>query len=216
MKNLKNIFYVAIIAISVIASVVLCIQFKNRPAETVATSDSSGKATLAPRKDATIVTVNTEVINDGLKNMGFLVTQEYYFTQVETYTKEKPLLKYFKTSSELAYSYDGSVTAGVDFEKIDISKDDTTKTITVDIPDSEIQTVIIDKNTFKVFKQEDSLWNPIKAEDINDSLKEFEEAAKKKAIESGILERSDDQAKNLIENFINNFPSVSDYKIEYK
>ncbi|MCR5656084.1 MAG: DUF4230 domain-containing protein [Butyrivibrio sp.] len=216
MKNLKNIFYMAIIAISVIASVVMCVQFKNSPAETASTSDSSERATLAPRKDTTIVTVNTEVINDGLKNMGFLVTQEYYFTQVETYKKEKPIFKYFKSSSVMAFSYDGSVTAGVDFEKIDISKDDTSKTITVNIPDSEIQTVIIDKDSFKKISEDDSLWNPLEIEDYNNAIKEFEEAAKKKAIESGILERSDDQAKKLIENFINNFPSVSDYKIEYK
>ena len=36
-----------------------------------------------------IVTVNTEVIQDGLKEMGTLITQEYYFTQVEEYKSNK-------------------------------------------------------------------------------------------------------------------------------
>ena len=160
--------------------------------------------------------MNVETIQDGLQNMGILITQEYYFTQVETYTKEKNVLGFIPSSSEIAYSYDGTVTAGVDFEKIEISKDEAAKTIFVDIPDSEIQTVNIDKSTFKVYSEKDSLWNPMKLEDYNVSRTEFEEAAKKKALDSGIIGRSDEQAKALIGNFIKEFPQTNGYKIEFR
>lgn len=97
-----------------------------------------------------------------------------------------------------------------------MKKNDDKKSITVKIPHSGIQAVTIDKDTFQIYSEKDSLWNPIKLEDYNMSLSEFEAAAKEKALENGILDRSDEQAKKLVENFINNFPSLSEYDISYE
>jgi hypothetical protein len=135
---------------------------------------------------------------------------------VEKYTKEMKLFTFIPSSSEMMYSYDGAVMAGIDFEKIQIEKNDDKKSITVKIPHSGIQAVTIDKDTFQIYSEKDSLWNPIKLEDYNMSLSEFEAAAKEKALENGILDRSDEQAKKLVENFINNFPSLSEYDISYE
>lgn len=88
--------------------------------------------------------------------------------------------------------------------------------IIVELPRSSIQTVNIDTSTFKVYSEKESLWNKIKLEDYNLSLGEFEESAKKKALDNGILDKSDEQAKTLIVNFIKNFPNVEDYGIEVK
>jgi hypothetical protein len=85
--------------------------------------------------------------------------------------------------------------AGVDFEKILVETDEDRRTITVTMPSSEIQAVTIDKDTFKIYSEKDSLWNPLKLEDYNISLDEFETAAKEKALASGILTRSDEQAQ---------------------
>ena len=201
-KKNKNYLYIAVILVAVIAMLV---------ADIAATESTVKKS---PAK--VIVTVNTETIREGIANMGTLITQEYYFTQVEKYTKEKTIMKFITSSSEFLYSYDGAVTAGVDFEKIAISKDDDAKTITIDIPDSEIFSVNIDKDTFKIYSEKDSLWNPLKLEDYNTSLAKFEAAAKEKALANGILEKSDAQAKTIIENFVNSLPEASKYQIEIK
>ncbi len=206
----------AIICISVIAMIILLVgHFKN-----AGSSDDAGSgasiAEMKKNEDKVLVTVSTETIEDGLQNMGILITQEYYFTQVEKYTKEMKLFSIIPSSSEMMYSYDGAVLAGIDFEKIKIEKNDDQKTIKVEIPRSNIQATTIDKDTFQIYSEKDSLWNPIKLEDYNMSLAEFEEAAEEKALENGILERSDEQAMKFIENFINNFPSVSGYTITYE
>ena len=116
----------------------------------------------------------------------------------------------------MLYRYDGAVLAGIDFEQIIVEKDDANKTIVVKIPHSTIQAVTIDKDSFKGYSEDDSLWNPIELEDYNASLADFENAAKEKAIDNGILERSDEQAMKLVENFINSFPSVAGYEISYE
>ena len=216
-KKNKNYLYIAVILVAVIAMLVLLTDYKKNANSEPSLADIAATESTEKKSPAkVIVTVNTETIREEIANMGTLITQEYYFTQVEKYTKEKTIMKFITSSSEFLYSYDGAVTAGVDFEKIAISKDDDAKTITIDIPDSEIFSVNIDKDTFKIYSEKDSLWNPLKLEDYNTSLAKFEAAAKEKALANGILEKSDAQAKTIIENFVNSLPEASKYQIEIK
>ncbi len=215
-KQHRNQIYIGVTIIASILVLVLCLDFKiRRDAERNEAAMTATTIKEKEKKDKVVISVSTDTIQDGLANMGVLVTQEYYFTQVEKYTKEKTFLKFITSSSEFMYSYDGAVMAGVDFEKIKIKTDEDRKIITVDMPDSEIQAVTIDKDTFKIYSEKDSLWNPLKLEDYNISLVEFEDAAKEKAIASGILGRSDEQARNLVREFISSLPNTGEYTISF-
>lgn len=215
-KQHRNQIYIGVTIIASILVLVLCLDFKiRRDAERNEAAMTATTIKEKEKKDKVVISVSTDTIQDGLANMGVLVTQEYYFTQVEKYTKEKTFLKFITSSSEFMYSYDGAVMAGVDFEKIKIKTDEDRKIITVDMPDSEIQAVTIDKDTFKIYSEKDSLWNPLKLEDYNISLVEFEDAAKEKAIASGILGRTDEQALNLVREFISSLPNTGEYTISF-
>lgn len=157
--------------------------------------------------------VTQEVIQDGLNSMGVLVTEEYYFTMVENYVKSKTFMKFITTESSFIYSYDGVVTAGIDFSAIEVTKDDDNKKIIVKIPASEIQNVDIDFNSFKIYSEKEGMWNPIKMSDYNDSLVELKDAAINKAKERNILKAADDEAKQIITNFISGFVDKSEYQI---
>lgn len=215
-KQHRNQIYIGVTIIASILVLVLCLDFKiRRDAERNEAAMTATTIKEKEKKDKVVISASTDTIQDGLANMGVLITQEYYFTQVEKYTKEKTFLKFITSSSEFMYSYDGAVMAGIDFEKIEIKTDEDRKIITVDMPDSEIQAVTIDKNTFKIYSEKDSLWNPLKLEDYNISLVEFEDAAKEKAIASGILGRSDEQARNLVREFISSLPNTGEYTISF-
>lgn len=216
-KKHRNQIYIAVTVIALVVAVVLCLDYsirrkaeKEEAAQTVTTIKEKEK------KDRAVITVNTKTIQDGLANMGVLITQEYYFTQVETYSKDKKIMFVFPSSSRFTYSYDGAVLAGVDFAGIQIETNNETKTITVKMPASEIQAVTIDKDTFKVYSEKDSLWNPLKLEDYNVSLVEFEDAAKKKALAGGILTRSDEQARSLVREFIGSLPGTASYTVTFQ
>lgn len=215
-KQHRNQIYIGVTIIASILVLVLCLDFKiRRDTERNEAAMTATTIKEKEKKDKVVIAVSTDTIQDGLANMGVLITQEYYFTQVEKYTKEKTFLKFITSSSEFMYSYDGAVMAGIDFEKIEIKTDEDRKIITVDMPDSEIQAVTIDKDTFKIYSEKDSLWNPLKLEDYNISLVEFEDAAKEKAIASGILGRSDEQARNLVREFISSLPNTGEYTISF-
>ena len=215
-KQHRNQIYIGVTIIASILVLVLCLDFKiRRDTERNEAAMTATTIKEKEKKDKVVISVSTDTIQDGLANMGVLITQEYYFTQVEKYTKEKTFLKFITSSSEFMYSYDGAVMAGIDFEKIEIKTDEDRKIITVDMPDSEIQAVTIDKDTFKIYSEKDSLWNPLKLEDYSISLVEFEDAAKEKAIASGILGRSDEQARNLVREFISSLPNTGEYTISF-
>ena len=161
-----------------------------------------------------IVTVNTEVIQDGLKEMGTLITQEYYFTQVEEY-KSTERVWIFDSKASFIFSYDGVVTAGIDCNNIEISKDDEAKLITVKIPAAEIIGVDIDHDSFKIYEEKEGLWNKLDMTKYNNSIIEFENAAKTKALNKGIISNADESAKNLIESFINSLIEDKEYSIEF-
>ena len=213
-----NRIYITVTIVAIILALVLILNYGLRKG---AQEPSEPKATVSTikekeKKDKVLISVSSETIREGLSSMGVLITQEYYFTQVETYTKDKTLFKVIPLSSGFMYSYDGAVMAGVDFGEIQIDTDEDRKIVHVKMPDSEIQAVTIDKNTFQVYSEKESLWNRIKLEDYNISLVEFEDAAKQKALESGILEKSDEQARNLVRGFISSLPTAAGYTISFQ
>lgn len=161
------------------------------------------------------ITVSTEIITDGLQNIGKLVTQEYFFTQVESYEKQVqagPL----SSKANIVYSYDGVVTAGVECDEIQVEKDEKNKIITITIPKSDIQDVNIDLDSFKIYEEKQGLWSKIKLADVNKSLIEFNKAAKEKAIDKGVLESADKNAEQVIDRFVKSLIDLGDYTIYYR
>lgn len=149
--------------------------------------------------------ITAQIIEDGLRDMGKLVTAEYFFTEVISYSDQKKLFGKinlpFTKSSYLA-SYDGTVWAGIDFSDISVKKDDTGKNITVTLHHAEIQSVNVDKDSLTTYSEKEGLGNPTTLADYNTSLTELENTAKKKAKSRGLLDSADENAKLLIEKFI--------------
>lgn len=160
------------------------------------------------------VTVNTEVIADGLREMGILITEEYYFTQVEEYTSTMKWAV-FESEASFTYSYDGVVTAGIDCNNIDIQKNEENKVITIVIPAADILSVNIDYDSFQIYEEKNGLWNKVNLTSFNDSIKEFEDSAKKKALEKDIISKADEGARKMIESFVNSVIDSDEYSVEY-
>ncbi|MBQ3972779.1 MAG: DUF4230 domain-containing protein [Lachnospiraceae bacterium] len=215
-KRHLNHFYIGVILICAALSLILCVSFVTKKGQTPEPVKTVTEKPEKEKKDRVLISTSSEMIREGLSDLGVLITQEYYFTQVETYTKEKKIFYFIPTTSGFVYSYDGSVMAGVDFTKVRVETDEDRQVITVTLPASEIQFVNIDKNTFQIYSEKDSLWNHMGLEDYNISLIEFENTAREKALASGILGRSDTQAKNLVTEFIGSLPNTSGYRIEFK
>lgn len=161
-------------------------------------------------------TITGDIIKAGLADIGELATEEYYFTGVESFDSSKSIQGFnipFTTTSFI-YSYDGTIKAGIDFTAIDVEKDDLKKLIVVTIPESKILSSEIDENSFKLYDEKKSIFNPLSVSDVNDTIKDLKEKAEADAIKKGVLKRADKNAVNLIKQFLKSTYEVSDYTIK--
>ncbi len=159
--------------------------------------------------------ITAEVIQDGLNDMGFLLTGEYYFTEVVSFSSIKKLLgiEWKFTESSFLASYDGVVEAGIDCSKITVEKDEEAKTILVSIPKAEARPANIDPNSLVVYSEKEGTGNHISITDYNKSLIELENAAEQKAIDRGLLEKADASAQTLIRSFVGGLVDLSEYRL---
>ena len=205
-KTKRGKLYLALIAVFA-AAILLVVLFGSR-----GEPEAPPVPTQIPQVEEKIVyrevekTITGEMIQDGLNDMGVLITQEYYFTEVISFSSIKKLLKTdielkFTETSYLA-SYDGTVSAGIDFGEISVIKNDDAKTITVHIPRARIQGVDIDPESFTLYSEKIGVGNPLSTEDFNASLIELENNAKLKALDKGIIDKADENAKRVVSNFI--------------
>lgn len=164
-------------------------------------------------------TVVLETVQDGLKAMGELVTEEYYFTDIITYSDLNRFLGIKLPWTETSYiaSYDGVVRAGIDFAAVKVAAEqrDDGVHLTVTIPKSKIQSTEIDHDSFVLYSEKNGLGNPLSASDFNQSLTELEHDAQKNAVDKGVLTRADEQARLLVERFIQSILVEDSYTLEF-
>ena len=193
--------------------------------------DAAVPAAVTPRPSAEVIVrekevekivtvekeISAEILRDGVREVGVLVTDEYYFTEVVSYSSIKKLWKIDLGITESSYlaSYDGVVRAGVDLSAAEVVKDDENRRITVMLPPAEIQGVDIDPESFQLYSEKAGLGNHISAEDFNNSLVELEATAREKAIERGLLDRADENARVLIRNIIGALVDLNAYTLEF-
>lgn len=214
LKEKTSIVYIVLIAAVVIA--IICIvafglRGKESPAEIpapVISQETEAKVVYKEIEKLVEVekTITAGMIEDGIRNMGVLITGEYYFTEAVSFSSIKKLLNTgielpFTESAYLA-SYDGVVTAGIDFEAVRVEKTDENRSVTVYIPAAEIRNVDIDPNSFRLYSEKSGIGNPFSVGDFNRSLVELEDNARTRATERGLLEQADKNAEQIIRNFV--------------
>ncbi len=192
---------------------------KSDPEIPVVTPRPTAEVVIREREVEKIVEVekeiSAEIIQDGLREMGTLVTEEYYFTEVVSFSSIKKLFDIELGITESSYlaSYEGVVTAGIDFAAITVVKDDDENTVTVTLPRAEILSVDIDPESFELYSEKNGLGNPLSAADFNASLVELEKNAAAKAVDRGLLQKADENARAVIRNFITGMLGPGEYAI---
>ncbi len=219
MSKKKQILYGSILAVIVIATIVVVIVSAYGKTETDPAPVSPEPPAAARSSPVQVIevekTISTEMISERLQDMGMLVTEEYVFTEVVSFSSVKKLWEIELGFTESGYvaSYDGVVTAGLDFTQIRLEKDDELRRITVYLPRTKILNIDIDPTSFQLYSEKEGLWNRISVTDYNNSLIEMEETAREKALAKGILERAGSNARLLIENLIRSLIDDPEYDI---
>lgn len=170
----------------------------------------------APIPVVTETHVDISVVEEGLNKMGTLLTAKYFFKDVVSNDKFSSLWgwKIGLTEAKYAATYEGHVTAGIDFASIQVSADHANKLLFVKVPKAEIADVVIDHDSFTLIDEKTNLINKFTAEEFNEALIELEKQAKERALALGILEDADMNAESLILNFVKELIKEEDYTVK--
>ena len=162
--------------------------------------------------------VESRTVAFGLRDIGELVTQAGYFTNVQKNNKDQKLFGVSVpfTTSQYIYSYDGIVKAGLNFSELEIQVDDANKIVTVTMPEVKIFDISIDNDSLKIYDESQSIFTPLHITDLNDAQIKLKEEVRQTAIDNGILEGAARNAKTLISGFLSGTLDLKDYTIEFE
>lgn len=216
LKNTALIVVNALLLLAILATVIAAIVRPPREdeADNIKPTDKPDKLFGNWKEDEVIVQVTT--LEEKLKEMGILVTQEYNFVQEETYTDKKAILLGFSSTSKVTFRYDGTITAGVDCTKIRIEKNESRKEVVITVPGAEILGTDIDFDSCQILEEKNGMWNKLTFADYNRALAEFKESAETRAKEKGILVRAFTSSKAIIERFIRTLLPEDEYTIVFR
>ena len=171
------------------------------------------------RSISTHETTTTEVLQEAFLDIGELAMEEYTVTDQYSSKENKELFKKIKiplTKRHYMITYNGVVKAGIkDFSGIEVKVNDSKKTITVKLPKTEILDTYIDNSSVQVVDQSFNPFHRYKLKDLSAALAGQEDAIEKRAIEGGVLEKAEENAKELFEAQAKTLAG-SDYTVVFK
>jgi hypothetical protein len=224
-KKGKNAIYLTLTGIVILLMVILVIVHQSQPLNSSipeATPEAVLENAAKKHNGPSFVTINTtisaDVIQDGLRDMGELATEEYYFKEVVSYSSIKQLLGLNLGLTESSYlaGYEGVIKAGIDFTEIKVGKDDDNKIITVTLPRTRILSSEINPDSFELYSEKEGWGNPISVTDYNNSLAELVKKAETSATERGVLEKAGENAQLIIRNFIMTLLGDPSYSVQFE
>lgn len=146
--------------------------------------------------------VETKVTELGFKDIGELVTQAAFYTEIVHESNYRKLfntdINIFGTKSSIIASLDGVIKAGLDFAAIVYAIDDEKQEVSIKLPEAKVLSNEVDHDSLQVYDEKQNLFNPQSFIIINETYKRVEEAAEKKAIDNGLLLDAIENAKKLI------------------
>lgn len=152
------------------------------------------------------------------KNLGQLVTQSANVTVVKNYKNSREFLKLFDipfTEYVLIFSYDVSVDAYIDFEKVHYTKNDDEKKFYVEIPHAKSKDPVLDEGSIRTLYDNKNIFNSVDFDKSNELRIEVKNKGLEEALKQGLLDKAEKNAELLISNMLKTDEQCKNYDVEF-
>lgn len=142
--------------------------------------------------------ISESLLQNRLESASQLISLDYIYTNMSEYSD----VNYFYgwevpfTEKKFIISYNGSIKSGVDLKQMNISISG--DTIDIKLPPAKILAHEIDENSIKIFNEKNSIFNPLKVDDMKDFTIDQKEKVEKDAIKKGLLDQAFTKAQESI------------------
>lgn len=164
-----------------------------------------------------VITVSQ--IEEQLSSIKELATKEYIYTNASRREANKTWLWGWDmpfSDTSLLVTYDGTIKAGIDLNKVKVSVSESPRTITITVPTAEILGHDLPQETIKVLEVKNNLFNEITFDDYNEFIGAEKPVMEQKATERGLITEATNEAKMVIEEFLQIIPGMGGYTLIVK
>lgn len=161
-------------------------------------------------------TIDLQVLHTKIDGISELATVEYLFTDAAMFSASRHLFDMSVPLTEKSFivQWDGTIKAGVDLKQVRLSLNEPTsggdtpdsdnplKEIIVFMPPAKILSYEIDDDSVKVLNESSNIFNPITVDDKVSFDAETKDSMKRRAIENGLLEKAQENAKEILKQLI--------------
>lgn len=149
-----------------------------------------------------------------------LATLDCYYHNVASVEREADgWLPFINTGyKKIWFEYTGTVTLGVDVNKVAIELDDETDKVTVTLPDATVQEINVSIESMSDPVYETGAFTEVTIEDKTEAFKNAQETMRNAADTNESLKyQARERAKSLLEQYINSIAEINgtSYKIEW-
>lgn len=153
-----------------------------------------------PNEEYHDIQLTTYDIKSELSEISELMTYEYTYTGTASITdyRETPLLGWNipLTGHEIKMTYAGTIKVGYELKDMEIDVDNNRKVITVSLGAQVVDNNLPEESVETIEKN--NLANPIRSDEVTNRLAEIKEQEYAEAIEKGIEEKAEENAKAVI------------------
>lgn len=160
--------------------------------------------------------IESKTMKIGFEDIGELATQSAYCTELNVINDSRDLGAFAVpfTQSKYISTYDIVIKAGFDFEDIEWKENGTS--IEVQLPEAKILSSEIKLDSFKVYHEEESIFNKITMTENNDALKDLQQKAEENTIENGLLDNARTNVETILTGFFSSVYDMEEYEIIFK
>ncbi len=161
-------------------------------------------------------TITTDTVVQMVNQIGELASIEYNYQTVGKFenTKEIGGLSIPFTQKDFLAVYDGRIKAGIDLNAIEIVVDNDNQVVTLNMPKAIFISHETFEDSFEIYDQNSSIFNPISPEDSNILKLEQKNELEDKLVEEGFLEAAQENGEKVIDLFLRQ-TIPEDYTIVY-
>lgn len=163
--------------------------------------------------------VTSTQIKAQLNSVKKLITKEYIYTGAAKQEANKKWIFGWDmpfSDTTLVIMYDGTIIAGVDLNKINPAINEETRTITILVPKATILSHDLPQETIRIVDQKESLFNDISLDEYNKFVASEKPKREQDAIDRGLLTEATNEAKMVIEEFLQIIPGMDGYTLIVK
>lgn len=146
--------------------------------------------------------VDSSIVRGEIEKLVDLATVKYNYTNVVEYKNSKEFkgLEIPYTTKTFLLKYDGYIKGGIDFSTVDVK--DQGKDLLVSLGPAKILDNVIEEEGVMIYNEREGIFNKLSFDDLYKVLNQEKSNMAKKALESGILKESEENAVEIIEGFL--------------